>query len=284
MSVTSEKHVEEQQQPREEDRAFHSTMFWSTVALGLPWFLLLWLVGPVIFPCLLIRKWAAAPIWDAKERWTSVKGIAFLSLFCYLPAILFHQQLTSFWSHVPALGEASIIPPTFDNMLFRWMLALPMLSLLAWIVEVISPKTVWHPRRVLLPVEQAMVTSTQHKNSKQKRRTATQQPAVSNGSVDVANKKASEQASRASTLSSQWVRIAEKTPGISTRKSKPRKKRDSRTLWEQLPDQHPWKQEAKREASHQGGAQQVTPPQVTLKPSAQKADYNWDEGEGTLKL
>jgi hypothetical protein len=284
MSVSSEKHDDDQQQPLAEERAYYSSMFWSTVALGLPWFLLLWLVGPVIFPCLLIRKWAASPIWDAKERWTSVKGSAFLSLLCYLPAILFHQQLASLWSHVPALGEASIIPPTFDNILFRWAMALPLVSMRAWIVEVISPKTVWHPQRVLLIAEQTLVASTQPKDSKQTRRKAMQQHIASNGSVDVATKKASVQTSRADTLSSQGVRVAVKTPGSSTRKSKPRKKRDPRTLWEQLPDQHPWKQEAKREATHHGGAQQVTPPQVTLKPSSQQADYNWDEGEGTLKL
>jgi hypothetical protein len=280
MSVPTE-NDRNQPPPLTEDREYHSTMIWSTIALGLPWFLLLWLVGPVIFPCLLIRKWAASSIWDAKERWTSVKGSAFLSLLCYLPAILFHQQLTSLWSHVPALGEASIIPPTFDNILFRWAIALPLVSMLACVVEVISPKTIWHPRRVLLIAEQALVASTQPKDSKQTSRTAMQQHTARNGSVDMATKKASEQTIRASTPSSQGVR---KTPGISTRKSKPRKKRDSRTLWEQLPDQHPWKQEAKREAMQQGGTLQVTPPQVTLKPSSQQADYNWDEGEGTLKL
>jgi hypothetical protein len=284
MSVSSEKHEQDQQQSQTEEQEYYSTLIWSTIALGLPWFLLLWLVGPVIFPSLLIRKWAASSIWDAKERWTSVKGSAFLSLLCYLPTIVFHQQLTSLWSHVPALGEASIIPPTFDNILFRWAIALPLVSMLACVVEVISPKTIWHPRRVLLLAEQALVASTQPKYSKQTSRTATQQHTARNGSVDIATTKASEQTTRASTLSSQGVRIAEKTPGISTRKSKPRKKRDSRTLWEQLPDQHPWKQEAKREAMQQRGTLQVTPPQVTLKPSSQQADYNWDEGEGTLKL
>lgn len=280
MSVSSEKHEQEQQQSQAEEREYYSTLIWSTIALGLPWFLLLWLVGPVIFPSLLIRRWAASPIWDAKERWTSIKGSAFLSLLCYLPAIPFHQQLTTFWSHVPALGEASLIPPTFDNMLFRWAIALPLVSMLAWIVEVISPKTIWHPRRVLLPSEQALVASTQPKDSKQARRKVTQQHTTRN----VLTNMASEQTSSASTLSSQEVRVAVKTTGISTTKSKPRKKRDPRTLWEQLPDQHPWKQEAKREATRQAGTQQVTPPQVTLKPSSQQADYNWDEGEGTLKI
>ena len=280
MSVTSEKHDEEQQQPLTEDRAYHSTMFWSTVALGLPWFLLLWLVGPVIFPCLLIRKWAASPIWDAKDRWTSVKGTAFLSLFCYLPAILFHQQLTSFWSHVPTLGEASIIPPTFDNMLFRWAMALPMVSLLAWIVEVISPKTVWHPRRVLLPVEQALVASTQPKDSKQTRRKATQQHAASNGSVDVANKKSSEQTSRPSTQSSQGVRVAEKTPVSQRGKASLEKNairgRYGSSCQISIPGNKRLHIKGEHNKSHRHRSH--------LKPSAQQADYNWDEGEGTLKL
>ncbi len=284
MSVPSEKHDQNGQQPLAEEREYHSTMNWSTVAPGLAWVLLFWLIGPVLFPTLLIRKWAAAPIWDAKERWASVKGSAFLSLLCYLPAILFHQQLTSLWSHVPALGEASIFPPTFGNMLFRWVMALPLVHVLVWFVEVISPKTVWLPRRVLLPGEQVLVASTQPKGSNKTRRKSTQQHTARNGSALNANEKTSEQTSSVPTRSSQKGRVNAKPPGIPTRETKPRKKRDSRTLWQQLPDDHPWKQEAKREAMRQAGSQEAIPLQVTQKPSYQQTNYNWDEGEGTLKI
>ncbi len=280
MSVLSEKHDQNRQQTLAEDREYHSTVNWSTVALGLALFLLFWLIGPVIFPALLIQGRAAAPIWDAKERWTSVRGSAFLSLLCYLPTILLHQQLTSLWSHAPALGEASIFPPTFANVLFRWVMALPLVYLLAWIVEVISPKTVWHPKRVLLPDEQALVASTESKDSKKMRSKATQRRATSNDSAF----KATEQTSRVPTWSSQRVRVTAKSPSTPARESKPRKKRDARTLWEQLPDEHPWKQEAKREATRQAGSQQAIPPQAKPNPSSQQADYNWDEGEGSVKI
>lgn len=284
MSVPSEKHDQNGQQPLAEEREYHSAMNWSTVAPGLAWVLLFWLIGPVLFPTLLIRKWAAAPIWDAKERWASVKGSAFLSLLCYLPAILFHQQLTSLWSHVPALGEASIFPPTFGNMLFRWVMALPLVHVFVCFVEVISPKTVWLPRRVLLPGEQVLVASTQPKGSNKTRRKTTQQHTARNGSALNANEKTSEQTSSVPTRSSQKGSVNAKPPGIPTRETKPRKKRDSRTLWQQLPDDHPWKQEAKREAMRQAGSQEAIPLQVTQKPSSQQANYNWDEGEGTLKI
>jgi hypothetical protein len=284
MSVPSEKHDQNRQQPLPVVRDHRITMSWRTVAQGLASFLLFWLIGPVIFLALLIQRWAAAPIWDARERWTSVKGSALLSLLWYLPAILLSKELTSLWSRVPALGEASIFPPEFANMLYRWVMALPLVYLLAWIFEVISPKTVWHPRRVLLPGEQVLATSAQSVSSKKTRRKITQQRTVSNDPAYRRTDTASEQTSRVPTRSSQGLRVAAKTPGTPARESKPREKRDSRTLWEQLPDEHPWKQEATRETVRQAGTQQANPPQVTSKPSSQQADYNWDEGEGTLKI
>ena len=284
MSVPSEKHDQNRQQPLPADRDRRSTLNWRTIARGLAWCLLFWLFGPVIVRALLKRRWAAVPIWDAKERWTSVKGSAFLSLLCYLPAILFHQQLTSLWSHVPALGEASIFPPVFANMLFRWVMALPLVNLLVWFVEAISPKTVWHPRRVLLPGEQAQVTSTQPKGSKKTRHQSTRQRPARDDSTYNGTDRASEQTSRVPTQSSQGLNTAAKSTRPPVLEGKPRKKRNSLTFWEQLPDEHPWKQEAKHEAARQAGAQQANPPQVKPKPSTQQADYNWDEGEGSLKI
>ena len=165
MPVPPEQHEQIDQQPQLEEQTPYDVTVWSTVALYIPWALLFWLVGPVLFPALLIQRWAATPLWDAEERWASIKRSAFLPLLSYLPVMIFHQPLTSLWSHVPTLGEFSILPPTFDNMLFRWVIALPLIHLLAWMSEVIAPKTIWYPQRVLLPSEQVMVARAKLKDS-----------------------------------------------------------------------------------------------------------------------
>jgi hypothetical protein len=135
MSVSPDKLGQMHQRPQPEARTSHGVIQGSAVTLYFAWALLIWLVGPVFFPALLIRRWAASPVWDAHERWIYVKDAAFLSLLCYLPGILFRHQLTTIWSHLPALGESSIFPPTFDNLLFRWVIALPLVYLLAWLVD-----------------------------------------------------------------------------------------------------------------------------------------------------
>ena len=285
MSIPSEKQYQNQQQPLPVDRDRHITLNWRTVTQGIALFLLFWLIGPVIFPALLIQRWAAAPIWDARERWTSIKGSAFLSLLWYLPAILLHHQLTFLWTRVPALGEASFFPPTLTNMLFRWVMALPLAHLLVWILEVISPKTVWHPQRVPLPGEQALGTPAQSKDLKQTRRKTTKQGTYKrNSGQKTQHTTIPSQAPTAPGQTSPGSPAVAKPPSTPASESTPKEERDRWTLWEQLPEDHPWKQEAKREAARQAAAQQTKQPPVELKPSSQSEEYNWDEGEGSLKI
>jgi hypothetical protein len=55
-------------------------------------------------------------------------------------------------------------------------------------------------------------------------------------------------------------------------------------LWQQMPDDHPWKQEAFREAMRQTDSQRSSAPENKLDSPSQQAGYNWDDGEGTLKI
>jgi hypothetical protein len=165
-----------------------------------------------------------------------------LSLLCYLPGILFRHQLTTLWSHLPALGESSIFPPTFDNLLFRWVIALPLVYLLAWLVEVIRPKTIRRPQRVLLPGERAMVAQALSEELNKTPRKTQQQPTPRSSSA----RKRTGGASAKSPESTHGLHDVAEQSNTAKRKSTSRKKRDSRTLWQQLPDDHPWKQEAIR--------------------------------------
>ena len=278
MPEPPEQHEQIDQQPQLEEQTPYEVTVWSTVALYIPWALLFWLVGPVLFPALLIQRWAATPLWDAEERWASIKRSAFLPLLSYLPVMIFHQPLTSLWSHIPTLGEFSILPPTFDNMLFRWVIALPLIHLLAWMSEVIAPKTIWYPQRVLLPAEQGMVARAKLKDSNKTSCRTSQQRSSRTSSPEKRTDTASERISKTPSRHSQ----GRHSPA--QQQSNPRKKRDTRTLWQQMPDDHPWKQDAIREAMRQTDSQRSSAPENKTDASSQQAGYNWDDGEGTLKI
>jgi len=136
--------------------------------------LLLYLGGPVFWLARGIQEEASAQVWQAERRWTHVHGSAFLSLLWYAPLLLFHALLAAFWAsifaflarllHVPflaLLGDATLFPPTPLNLLLRWVLALPLASLCATVLELLHPRTIWESRRVLTPEEQQQLARIQ---------------------------------------------------------------------------------------------------------------------------
>jgi hypothetical protein len=125
-----------------------------------------------------------------------------------------------------------------------------------------------------------MVAQTLSERSNKTPRKTQQQPALRSSSA----RKNTGDASAKSPESIQGIHDAAEQPNTAKRKSKSRKKRDSRTLWQQLPDDHPLKQEAIREATRQTGSRQTYEPEHSSTYSSQQAGYNWDEGEGTLKI
>jgi hypothetical protein len=129
--------------------------------------LLFYLIGPVILYAKNTQKYAAGPSWQAEKRWAKVNGSTFLSLLWYIPIILFHAPLASFWTtlfitfaqwlHLPLLawlGGTSLIPPLPPSTLLRWVLALPLAGLLAVCIEMVQPQTTWQTKRIITPEEQ----------------------------------------------------------------------------------------------------------------------------------
>ena len=250
---------------------------WKTPVKSLALLAALWFTGPAtLLIARLVRAWASENTWDARERWTSVKANAWLSLVWYLLGVLLHTQITTLWSHTPWLGAASIYPPVLTNLIFRWVIALPLSPALAFLLESLFPKTARQTKRILLPEEQAKLDK-QRQRSKRKRQ---QTPPITLAKAAPHTKQPGMAIDSLGSLS-----LPQQAP-------LPANARDPRTLWDRLPEDHPWKQAAIQEATRQG----VAPPspathvveqhQVTPQPTSLPApeEYNWDEGEGSLKL
>jgi len=149
---------------------------WVRVFVTTLVFILGYLAGPTVLLSWRIKERAACSIWDADERQRSMRGSVLLYLLFYIPIFLFRSQIAqlwtfifshlSLWLHLPLsawVGLASIWPPTISTTLYRWLLALPLAYLLAYILQLIDElvgKTRREPVRVLLPEELAQLSST----------------------------------------------------------------------------------------------------------------------------
>lgn len=268
---------------------------------------LFYLLGPVIFIGRLTQLEAGGRAWQADERWSRVFGSALLSLLCYLPLLVFASPLAGFWAsifggladwlHLPfirGLGGTAIFLPVPSSMLLRWVLALPLTSWIALLLELLQPHTTWEAKRVLSPDEQAQLTTERAAEEKKRQAafarssraqlTASKRPGATRGQ------------SRPSTSSA---------PQSPTPAAKRTTSLWDQIDWSQVPDDHPLKKAALEEAERQAAARRnaertqwvlgqmasqetATPPaqgttDASPSPSAPAPSYNWDEGEGTVR-
>jgi hypothetical protein len=266
-----------------------------------------YLLGPVIFIARSTQLEAGERAWRAEERWSRIYGSALLSLLCYLPVLVFASPLAGFWAsifgglagwlHLPfiwGLGGTAFWLPVPSSMLLRWVLALPLTSWIALLLEALWPHTTWESKRVLSPDEQAQLATEQAAEEKKRQATlarrsraqltASKRPGPTRGQ------------SRPST-------------GSATKSTTPAAKHTA-SLWDQIdwsqvPDDHPLKKAALEEAERQAAARRnaertqwvlgqmasqetLTPPakgtmDAEPSPSTPAPSYNWDEGEGTVR-
>lgn len=286
----------------------HGRTRWVTFAKWAGILTLFYLLGPVIFTARDTQLEAGGRAWHAKERWSRVFGSAVLSLLCYIPVLVFASPLAGFWIsifgglasflHLPfvsGLGGTSFWLPIPASMLLRWVLALPLTSWIALLLEAIRPHTTWEAKRVVTPSEQAQLAAEQAAEEKKRqaalsRRTSRAQLTASKRTVSTGGRSHS-------------------SPGEATRPTTSAAKHTA-SLWDQIdwsqvPENHPLKQAAFEEAERQAAArrnaertrsvlsqmaqQQEVPTSpapgttnVSPAPSAPAPSYNWDEGEGTV--
>ena len=275
---------------------------WVTFARRAGILALFYLLGPMIFLGRDTQREAGGRVWQAEERWAHVSGSAILSLFWYVPVLVFHTALAGFWIslfgglsawlHLPfirELGGTAFWLPTPSSMLLRWVLALPLTSWIALLLENIQPHTTWEAKRVVSPDEQVQLAAAQAEEEKrQERRSSRAQLTASKKPISTKRSSPTHaaQASQPATPSvkhtgSLWDQVD----------------------WSQVPDNHPLKQaaieEAERQVAERRNAErtrsvlhQVAQQQATTPPSRGTTNtsvtppetpaYNWDEGEGTV--
>ncbi len=287
--------------------ASHGRARWVTFAKWAGILTLVYLFGPIIFIARGTQLEAGERPWHAEERWSRVFGSAILSLFCYIPVLVFASALAGFWAsvfggfadwlHLPfirGMGGTAFWLPIPSSMLLRWLLALPLTSWIALLLEAIQPHTTWEAKRVLSPDEQVQLAAAQAAEEKKRqaalaRQTSRAQLTASKRPVSTGGR------SRPST-------------GEATKPTTPAAKHTA-SLWDQIdwsqvPDDHPLKKAALEEAERQAAerksvertrsvlgqiarqeaAASRTPGSTNISPvpEAPAPSYNWDEGEGTV--
>jgi len=289
---------------------------WNTICKRIGQLLLWYLLGPTPFLALKIKKKATAPTWDERERLTSLKGSAYLYPLLYIPLILLHSQVAwlwtfafahlSQWTHLPLLGwlgQAAIWPLTPSAMLYRWVLALPLIQLIAWILYRVQRKkgSIPAPKRVLLPEELARLPRPRTPAAqKQKRAPGSRVQLIASSSTAVRRRH-----------TSTGTRKASKTgdvEGAPTPSVPPANSLWGQIKWDQVPDTDPLKQAALQEAERlrvpQGASERngqrtkrlapslvIAQPKGTTSPAPPKQSdslvededgYDWHHGEGKL--
>ena len=271
---------------------------WVTFARRTGILVLFYLLGPVVFLGRDTQRKAGGRVWQAGERWVHVSCSAYLSLLWYVPVVVFHSALAGFWiaifeglaallhlSFLSVLGGVAFWLPVPSSMLLRWVLALPLTSWIALLLEEIRPQTTWTAKRVVSPDEQLHLAAEQEALEKKR------QAALSRST------------SRAQLTASKRPRpstVGTTTPAAP--RAKPTGSLWDQIDWSQVPDDHPLKQAAFEEAERQKASRKSdertrsvlsqmasqearTPPGqgATNDPTTPSAPaYNWDEGEGTV--
>ncbi len=141
----------------------------GAVKIGL-WIILWYLFGPTPYRGYALRKRLAheGDIWHAERRWTQHTSVALAwPLLCWTMLAYFRVPVVAIWGaifstiagwiHLPAfalLGNASLLPPTPGNLLFRWLICAPLVPLIARTLEELQPQTQYSVKRVVTQEEQ----------------------------------------------------------------------------------------------------------------------------------
>lgn len=247
---------------------------WRGVLASLVLMILVILIGPLtLVLAWLIRAWCVRSRLDAADRWDSIRTFAWLfsvlTLLAILAFFLFPGPALSLWTHSPLSHLGT--PDLLNNFVVRWTLSLPLACALALVVEKGDPRTIRRFRHVMTVAERQGL----------ERRRAQQ----------MAEQKQAEERARAARLAKMNAPTAKPKPTGATRTasaSPPQAKstsrpasptaplpdattqqmeRDKPTLWDELPDSHPWRQETRRA---QAQDQPRTSPDQTPTPAAEQ--------------
>jgi hypothetical protein len=242
---------------------------WRGLLAALILALLTFAVGPLTLVLTWgTRAWATRSRFDPGDRWDSIRAFAWvfgaLIVLIILAFFILPTQVFHLWSISPlhVLGTPNLL----SNLWLRWLGSLPLAFALSFVLERGNPRTLRGFRHIGTATERAQ--RERHRAQEQaKRAQAEERAARLAATPHIQTSTAPREAPRrffttsaeASTPTSQ----APQAPGESVA---PATGQDKATLWDELPPEHPWKQEAKREQD-----QLRTPPGQEAKPSTTPA-------------
>lgn len=262
-------------------------------------FVLLTVVGPL--PLLLgwlIRVWCRRSLFDMRDRWDSVRTFAWcfgllLALTLALALIAFHVfpgQALHVWTYSPLhiLGA----PDLLGNLWLRWIVSTPLAFALALAMG-------WGETRLVLSFVR-IPTEAEKEQLAEKRRCAQEeqirrtQQAERERAARMAQ--AVKPATPAQAKTSRAILTASASPPPKTTSrpassptqppganTPPIAGQDKPTLWDELPDDHPWKQLAQQEQGQSPPSGQVAqPPEQPPKPEKKEKPKPPDLGDGSM--
>ena len=156
------------------------TVDWRAALVAVPFLVLVVVVGPItLILAWLIQRWVTTCIFDPQDRWDAVRTFAWffgilVGIF-YLADILAHATVAYYWQ----LSPFHIVgPATFGNFTFLWTVGLLLTPLLALILEVGQPRTVYRLLRKWTEEERQRVAQQEAARQAEKERRARQAAAL----------------------------------------------------------------------------------------------------------
>jgi hypothetical protein len=271
---------------------------WHGVLGGIIFFVLFTAVGPItLLLGWLIRAWCKRSIFDARDRWDSVRAFAwcfgilfalFLA-FAIIAFTVFPGPSLHLWTHSPLhfLGAPNLL----DNIWLRWTLSFPLAFAVALSMGWGETRLVRRFTRV--PTEREQRQMAEKRRREQEEQVRREQQAERERTARLA--KAAKRATYVAAKSARATLTASASPPENTTPRStslpmqpsgatitPATGQGKPTLWDELPGSHPWKQEAKREQNQPPQQGQETSSVEPTSPVKKVKPKPPDLGDGSM--
>jgi hypothetical protein len=236
-------------------------------------------IGPLTLALAwLIRAWCVRSRLDAADRWDSIRTFAWLfgalTAFAILAFFVFPGPALQAWTHSPFFHLGA--PNLLNNTLIRWTLSLPLACALALVVEAGDRRTIRRFRHVMTVAERQEAERRRAQQMAQQKQAEERERAARLAKMNAPAAKAKTTGATLTASASppqvkSTPRPASPTaplPDATTHKLES----DKPTLWDELPDSHPWRQEAKR----------TQPPAEQTPPAKKEKPKPPDLGDGSM--
>ncbi len=271
---------------------------WRGALGGVIFMLLLAVIGPItLLLGWLIRAWCRHSIFDAHDRWDSVRAFAWC--FGVLFALSFAFAILAFTVapgpalHLWTLSPLHVLgaPDLLDNLWLRWMVSVPLAFAVA--LSMGWGETRFVRRFVCVPTEREQQQLAEKRRREQEEGAKREQQAERERAARLAE--AAKRATPAAPKTTRATLTASASPPVNRTErsanppgqptgtsSTPATGQGKPTLWDELPESHPWKQEARRQQHQQPQSGQEATPPVEPPPVKKEKPKPPDLGDGSM--